>query len=267
MDVPVDLSRVLFVCTGKPLCFLSHGFNTHRDIANILDTIPAPLLDRMEVIEVSGYVSEEKSVIAEKYLGPQAKEASGLKDADVVLDPASVDVLIKYYCRESGVRNLKKHIDKIYRKASLKIVEDLGEDAFPETEAQPAPTSATDKTVPAQDPSPNEPAAPETATPRIDTETSSAEKKVTTAKRMPFKVPDSVHVRITPENLKDFVGPPVYHKDRMYVRPPPAGVSTGLGYLGNGSGAVMPIEATVSLLPYQYYLFFFFPNPRMDARR
>ncbi|KAI0300794.1 ATP-dependent protease La [Russula brevipes] len=228
MDVPVDLSRVLFVCT-----------------ANILDTIPAPLLDRMEVIEVSGYVSEEKSMIAERYLGRQAKEASGLKDADVVLDPATVDVLIKYYCRESGVRNLKKHIDKIYRKASLKIVEDLGEDAFPEAEARPTPISATDNAVPAQDPAVNEPAAPETATPRVSTETSSTEKNVTTEKRKPFKVPDSVYIRITPENLKDYVGPPVYHKDRMYVRPPPAGVSTGLGYLGNGSGAVMPIEATI----------------------
>ena len=96
MDVPVDLSHVLFVCT-----------------ANMSDTIPAPLLDRMEVIEVSGYVSEEKSMIAERYLGPQAREASGLKDADVVLDPSAVDTLIKYYCRESGVRNLKKHIDKV----------------------------------------------------------------------------------------------------------------------------------------------------------
>jgi ATP-dependent Lon protease len=97
MDVPVDLSRVLFVCT-----------------ANVLDTIPAPLLDRMEVIEVSGYVSEEKAKIAERYLAPQAKEASGLKDADVTLDPAAVETLIRFYCRESGVRNLKKHIDKVY---------------------------------------------------------------------------------------------------------------------------------------------------------
>lgn len=86
---------------------------TNAVSANTLDTIPAPLLDRMEVLEVSGYVSEEKCVIAEKYLGPQAKEASGLKDADVLLDPTTVDVLIKYYCRESGVRNLKKHIDKV----------------------------------------------------------------------------------------------------------------------------------------------------------
>ncbi|KAI0267631.1 ATP-dependent protease La [Gloeopeniophorella convolvens] len=198
LDVPVDLSRVLFVCTAN-------------------------------VIEVSGYVSEEKSMIAEKYLGPQAKEASGLKDADVELDPSAVDVLIKYYCRESGV-------------PSLKIVQELGEDAFPEADAQPA---AADKTVPAQDPPANEPAAPETATPRQDTAAAEPEKKVTTEKRKPLKVPDSVHVRITPENLKDYVGPPVYHKDRMYVRAPPAGVSTGLGYLGNGSGAVMPIEATI----------------------
>ena len=98
MDVPVDLSRVLFVCT-----------------ANNQDTIPAPLLDRMEVLHVSGYVAEEKSVIAERYLAPQAKTASGLKDADVALSLEAIDVLIQYYCRESGVRNLKKHIDKVRR--------------------------------------------------------------------------------------------------------------------------------------------------------
>ena len=67
----------------------------------------------MEVLEVSGYVSEEKSVIASRYLGPQAKDASGLAEADVQLEPAAVDILIKYYCRESGVRDLKKHIEKV----------------------------------------------------------------------------------------------------------------------------------------------------------
>jgi len=69
---------------------------------------------------------------------------------------------------------------------------------------------------------------------------------VTTEDRKPLEIPDSVHVRIVPENLKDYVGPPIYQKDRMYVHPPPPGVSTGLGYLGNGSGAVMPVEASVS---------------------
>jgi Lon-like ATP-dependent protease len=61
-----------------------------------------------------------------------------------------------------------------------------------------------------------------------------------------MQVPSDVSVHITTDNLKDYVGPAVYHKDRLYVKAPPAGVSTGLGYLGNGSGSVMPIEATVS---------------------
>jgi ATP-dependent Lon protease len=78
-----------------------------------LQDVKAPLLDCMEVLEVRGYVSEEKSVIAEKYLSPQAKEASGLQDVDVSIDPGAVDLLIKYYCRESGVRSLKKHIEKV----------------------------------------------------------------------------------------------------------------------------------------------------------
>ncbi|EPT01682.1 hypothetical protein FOMPIDRAFT_1144642 [Fomitopsis schrenkii] len=227
MDVPVDLSRVLFVCT-----------------ANTLDTIPAPLLDRMEVLEVSGYVSEEKCKIAEQYLGPQAKEASGLKDADVQLDPTAIDVLIKYYARESGVRNLKKHIEKIYRKAALKLVQDLGEDAFPEETATAAEDADKGHTVEKQEPLSNDPATHEAAAPVAAETESSEELKVTTVQRKPLKVPDTVHVRITPENLKEYVGPPVYYRDRMYIRPPPPGVSTGLGYLGNGSGAVMPIEAT-----------------------
>ncbi|KAF8525804.1 ATP-dependent protease La [Hysterangium stoloniferum] len=217
MDVPVDLSRVLFVCT-----------------ANVADTIPAPLLDRMEVLEVSGYVSEEKSVIADKYLGPQAREASGLKNADVILEPDAVDTLIKYYCRESGVRNLKKHIDKIYRKAALKIVQDLGEDAFPE---EPVPDQAS-KTVESMEPAPSVSDTVGSKNPKKEERT-----HVTTEQRKPFDVPSSVHVRINSGNLKEYVGPPVYHKDRMYVKSPPPGVSTGLGYLGNGSGAVMPVEA------------------------
>ncbi|KAG8815923.1 ATP-dependent Lon protease pim1 [Serendipita sp. 400] len=222
MDVPVDLSRVLFVCT-----------------ANNLDTIPAPLLDRMEVLEVSGYVSEEKAVIADKYLAPQAKDASGLKNADVTLDAEAIDVLIKYYCRESGVRNLKKHIEKIYRKAALKIVQDLGEDALPEEVANAKQATASTE-EPSSSPSVTEPES----TTISSTQEGEESKTVTTEPRKALDVPETVHVKITTENLKDYVGPPVYHRDRFYVVPPPAGVSTGLGYLGNGSGAVMPIEAT-----------------------
>ncbi|WVF69117.1 ATP-dependent protease La [Kwoniella sp. CBS 6097] len=222
LDVPIDLSRVLFVCT-----------------ANVLETIPGPLLDRMEVLEVSGYVSAEKLSIAERYLSPQAKEASGLKDVDIQLEPGAIEALIRYYCRESGVRNLKKHIDKIYRKAAFKIVNDLGEEALPEPKE---PSSA--ETVETQQPDvkPASEHLPGDHSPSPGDAGSTTH--VTTVPREPLKVPEGVHVKITQGNLRDYVGPPVYHKDRLYTTAPPAGVSTGLGYLGNGSGAVMPIEVT-----------------------
>jgi ATP-dependent Lon protease len=86
-------------------------------------------------------------------------------------------------------------------------------------------------------------------------------KSVTTNERKPMEIPSSVHVRITPDNLKDYVGPPVYQKDRMYTHAPPPGVSTGLGYLGNGSGAAMLIEAMVTLFSCSVFFFFtFFTN-------
>lgn len=103
---------MFFSCVQVSCPFITSLSSLIKCSANNLDTIPAPLLDRMEVLEVSGYVSEEKAVIAERYLAPQAREASGLGSADVILDREAVDILIKYYCRESGVRNLKKHIDK-----------------------------------------------------------------------------------------------------------------------------------------------------------
>ncbi|CAG8788218.1 4431_t:CDS:2, partial [Dentiscutata erythropus] len=131
MDVPINLSKVLFVCT-----------------ANVVDTIPVPLLDRMEIIQLSGYVADEKVAIASKYLVPTAKEMAGLQNADVQLQQDAIETLIKSYCRESGVRNLKKHIDKIYRKAALKIVRDIGDEelASEELDHIEAETSEETKT-------------------------------------------------------------------------------------------------------------------------
>ncbi|XP_059621987.1 lon protease homolog, mitochondrial isoform X2 [Phlebotomus argentipes] len=105
IDVPVDLSHVLFICT-----------------ANVLDTIPEPLRDRMEMIEMSGYVAEEKLAIAKQYLIPQAMEESGLKNEQIAIRDESLLKLVKNYCRESGVRNLQKHIEKIIRKVAYKVV-------------------------------------------------------------------------------------------------------------------------------------------------
>lgn len=105
LDVPVDLSKVLFICT-----------------ANILDTIPEPLRDRMELIEMSGYVAEEKVAIAKQYLIPQAKKDSGVTDDNIEIQEIALTTLIKSYCRESGVRNLQKHIEKLVRKVAFKLV-------------------------------------------------------------------------------------------------------------------------------------------------
>lgn len=107
LDVPVDLSKVLFICT-----------------ANVLDTIPGPLRDRMEMIQVSGYVAQEKMQIAKTYLIPTSQEQSGVTDENTSIDEAALDVLIKNYCRESGVRNLQQQIEKLHRKSAFKIVKD-----------------------------------------------------------------------------------------------------------------------------------------------
>ncbi|XP_072938244.1 lon protease homolog, mitochondrial isoform X3 [Epargyreus clarus] len=110
LDVPVDLSRVLFICT-----------------ANVVEHIPEPLRDRMELIDMSGYVAEEKLAIAQQYLVPTARKNCGLSSEQLDLTPDSLHTLIKSYCRESGVRNLQKHIEKIARKVAYKIVKQEAE--------------------------------------------------------------------------------------------------------------------------------------------
>jgi Lon-like ATP-dependent protease len=185
LDVPIDLSSVLFVCT-----------------ANVLHTIPRPLLDRLEVIELSGYVAAEKKAIAERFLGPQAREQSGLKDVDVDISPDAVDTIIRWYARESGVRNLKKLIEKVYRKAAFKIVQDLGEEAIPE----PTPKAEeVVKMVETQEPD-VKPASERTPGEEAPKEEGAEEKPATTERRTPVKVPDNVSIRVTPENLRDYVG-------------------------------------------------------------
>ncbi|VDM34526.1 unnamed protein product [Hydatigera taeniaeformis] len=112
LDVTVDLSRVLFITT-----------------ANQVEAIAEPLRDRMELIEVAGYVAEEKMAIAQQYLLPQAAKLSGLSTEQVEITDGALQRLIKQYCRESGVRNLQKHIEKVLRKAAYKIVN--GETGLP----------------------------------------------------------------------------------------------------------------------------------------
>jgi len=104
IDVPIDLSQCLFVCTS-----------------NELSTIPGPLRDRMEVIQVSGYTADDKVQIARKHLLPKAREEHGLKPSNSVVSDAALRTLIVKYCREPGVRNLQKQIEKLLRKVAFQI--------------------------------------------------------------------------------------------------------------------------------------------------
>lgn len=109
IELPVDLSKVMFVTT-----------------ANSISTIPTPLLDRMEVIQLSGYTEYDKAVIAKKYLVPKQVKEHGLKSSQINISDSVIKVIIKNYTREAGVRNLERQIAKVCRKAAMRIVE--GED-------------------------------------------------------------------------------------------------------------------------------------------
>ncbi|AET40573.1 ATP-dependent Lon protease PIM1 Ecym_6190 [Eremothecium cymbalariae DBVPG len=218
LDVPIDLSKVLFVCT-----------------ANTLDTIPRPLLDRMEVIDLTGYVAEEKVKIAENYLAPTAKQAAGLKDTNVEITEDAVTLLMKKYCRESGVRSLKKHIEKIYRKAALDVVKKFSIDDTPSKKSEDNTTSESESTRE------NKAAASETTTSKNDPDTEEAKSEEEV--RESFKVPESFSLRITSENLRDYVGTPIFNSDRIYQTTPP-GVVMGLAWTNMG-GCSMYVESVL----------------------
>ena len=104
LEIPVDLSRVMFIMT-----------------ANTLDTIPRPLLDRMEIIEIPSYTDEEKVQIAQRHLLPKERQAHGLTAASLRVDESAIRAAIALYTRESGVRSLERQIAKLCRRAALQL--------------------------------------------------------------------------------------------------------------------------------------------------
>ena len=107
VDIDYDLSKVMFIAT-----------------ANNIGAIPPPLLDRMELIEVSGYITEEKIEIARRHLIPKELENNGLTKDNVKFTPSAIEYIIENYTRESGVRELEKKISKVMRKIALEIASD-----------------------------------------------------------------------------------------------------------------------------------------------
>jgi ATP-dependent Lon protease len=106
LDLPFDLSKVLFICT-----------------ANQLETIPGPLLDRMDVIQLSGYTEFEKLAIARRYLVPKQREAHGLSEDQLSVSDDALRVVIREYTREAGLRGLERRIADLARKAAARIAE------------------------------------------------------------------------------------------------------------------------------------------------
>lgn len=106
LDVRFDLSKILFICT-----------------ANQLDTIPAALLDRMEVMRLAGYIMEEKLRIARRYLWPRLLEGAGINGRQLTIDDAALRAVIEGYAREAGVRNLEKQLARIVRKSAVKLLD------------------------------------------------------------------------------------------------------------------------------------------------
>ncbi|QOZ08341.1 endopeptidase La [Bradyrhizobium sp. CCBAU 51765] len=106
LGVPFDLSRVVFIAT-----------------ANMLDQIPGPLLDRMELISLAGYTEDEKLEIAQRYLVRRQLEANGLSAEQAEIEPEALKLVVKGYTREAGVRNLEREIGKLFRHAAVQVAE------------------------------------------------------------------------------------------------------------------------------------------------
>ncbi|WOG86855.1 hypothetical protein DCAR_0206074 [Daucus carota subsp. sativus] len=236
LDVPIDLSKVLFVCT-----------------ANVVEMIPNPLLDRMEIISIAGYITDEKTHIARDYLEKATREACGINPKQVEVTDAALLALIENYCREAGVRNLQKHIEKIYRKIALQLVRQ-GATCDPSTAAKL--DSKTDGTTVGVDEKVQE-VVSETAEEAEVVEVVQSNEKEDISINQVSDSKDHDETKLEPEveetkpvekvlvdesNLSDFVGKPVFHAERIYENTP-VGVVMGLAWTSMG-GSTLYIETT-----------------------
>ncbi|KAK7356151.1 hypothetical protein VNO80_15417 [Phaseolus coccineus] len=244
LDVPIDLSKVLFVCT-----------------ANVVEMIPNPLLDRMEVVAIAGYITDEKMHIARDYLEKTTREACGIKPEQVEVTDAALLSLIENYCREAGVRNLQKHIEKIYRKIALQLVrqgeiidatvcsaqsmepmkdkvdsDELTLDTVQKENSELVEGSDTKKAGETCD------AVEEVQTGLSSDQSQSLEVSKESEEDKDIETKTIEKVLVDKSNLTDFVGKPVFHAERIYDQTP-VGVVMGLAWTAMG-GSTLYIETT-----------------------
>ena len=212
LDVDFDLSQVLFICTG-----------------NTVATIPAPLLDRMETIEIDGYTEYDKLHIAELYLVPRQTKMNGLLPEEIIFDETSIRVIIRDFTREAGVRQLEREIGKICRKVATQVAEAKEEQR---AEAQVEGGEGEMETTA------SEAVAFETAAFATEKMEIEAETEIEIETETPEPAPPT---KITPEKVREYLGKPRYRFEAA-LRTERPGVATGLAWTPTG-GEVLFVEA------------------------
>jgi ATP-dependent Lon protease len=208
LDVELDLSQVMFLAT-----------------ANVADTIPGPLLDRMEVIRFDGYTSEEKLAIAKGYLWPRQRDRNGLREDEVEISDDVLRTIVSDYTREAGVRNLERELGTVLRKTATKIAstqtKTRTEEQQPEAAGKEAETSSAESNGKLPVEGKKKPAK-------------KAAKSTKQAKQTP--------VKIDLEVVRDALGRQKFFQESA-ARTATPGVATGLAVTGAG-GDVLFVEAT-----------------------
>ncbi len=211
LDVELDLSQVMFLAT-----------------ANVADTIPGPLLDRMEVIRFDGYTSEEKLAIAKGYLWPRQRDRNGLRENEVEISDDVLRTIISEYTREAGVRNLERELGRMLRKTATKI-------ASTQPQAEQPPASEEDQAEPSGENGKVSAAAKKKAA-------ADAQKKPAKKSKVTKATTATAPVKIDLEVVRDALGRQKFFQESA-ARTATPGVATGLAVTGAG-GDVLFVEAT-----------------------
>lgn len=214
MNVPYDLSDVLFICT-----------------ANTVDTIPAPLLNRMEVIRFTGYTPDEKFEIAKRHLLPQAMQASGIPEGALLVEDDTIRKIISDYTMEAGVRGLRKRLDTLCRTLAVQVSEHENEVREPDS-VKVADTYKNGEAV------------------HVSSEDGAAAKDAAESTSGEGGADDAPHWNekgqfvVTPDMLRDELDMQPVHHDSV-LKQPKAGIVTGLAWTEVG-GEILYIETLLT---------------------